>query len=104
MIRAQLTALLFVGLGYVCQAQQKQQESPATNVDLSRFLPPNATLVRQLAVHFGDKADPEMVLAYASESGPSVTTGVRVLKRGVVVFEESDEVTNGAGASDAVKI
>lgn len=51
MIRAQLAALLLVGLGQVCQAQQKQQESPATNVDLNRFLPPNATLVMQLAVH-----------------------------------------------------
>jgi hypothetical protein len=104
MIRAQLAALLLVGLGQVCQAQQKQQESPAINVDLSRFLPLNATLVMQLAVHFGDKTSPEMVLAYASESGPSVTTGVRVLKDGAVAFEESAGVINGAGAWDAIKI
>src|SRR5579862_6457379 len=103
MIRAQVAALLLVGLGQVCQAQQKQ-ESPASNIDLSRFLPPNATLMTHLAVHFRDKTSLERVLAYVSESGPSVTTGVRVLKDGAVVFEESASVINGAGASDAIKI
>ena len=104
MIRAQLFALLLVGLGQVCHAQQKRQESPATNVDLSRFLPPNATLVMQLSVHFAEKSGSETVLAYASESGPSVTTGTRVIERGAVVFEESASVINGAGAADAIKI
>jgi hypothetical protein len=104
MIRAQLFALLLVGPGQVFHAQQKRQESPATNVDLSRFLPPNATLVMQLSVHFAEKTGPETVLAYASESGPSVTTGTRVIEHDAVVFEESASVINGAGAADAIKI
>jgi hypothetical protein len=104
MIRVQVAALLLVWLGQVCQAQQKLKESPATNVNLTRFLPPTATLVMQLAVHFGDTTSSEMVLAYGSESRPTVTTGVRVVKDGAIVFEESAGVTNGAGASDAIKI
>jgi hypothetical protein len=63
MIRAQLLALLLFGVGQVCHAQKKRQESPATNVDFSRFLPPNATLVMQLSVHFTEKTGPETVLA-----------------------------------------
>jgi hypothetical protein len=103
MIRAQLFALLLVGLGQLCHAQQKQ-ESPATNFDLSRFLPPNATLVMQLSVHFAERTGPETVLAYASEAGPSVTTGIHVIEQGAVVFEESASVINGAGTTDAIKI
>ncbi|HWR34247.1 MAG TPA: hypothetical protein VN622_00065 [Clostridia bacterium] len=79
----------------VCQTQQVQQGPSPTNVDLSRFLPPNATLVKQLRVDFGDNAGLETVLAYASESGPSIAMGIRVLKNGAVVFEESDAVING---------
>ena len=60
MIRAQLFAFLVV-LGQVCHAQQKQQESRATNVDLRRFLPPNATVVKQLSVHFIEKTGPQTV-------------------------------------------
>jgi hypothetical protein len=104
MIRAQLFVLLLFGLGQVCHAQQKRREPPVTNVDLSRFLPPNATLVMQLSVHFAEKTGPETVLAYASESGPAVTTGTRVIEHGAVVFEESASVINGAGALNAIKI
>ena len=78
MIRAQLFVLLLVGPGQVCHAQLKRQESPTTNVDLSRFLPANATLVMQLSANFSEKIGPETVLAYASESGQSVTTGIRI--------------------------
>ena len=58
----------------------------------------------QLSVHFTEKSGPETVLAYASESGPSVTTGTRVIEHGAVIFEESASVINGAGAADAIKI
>jgi hypothetical protein len=61
-------------------------------------------LVVQLAVRFEGKGSPEMVLAYASDSDESLTTGVRVVKDGAVSFEESADVTNGAGGRDAIKI
>ena len=106
LIRALVTALLLIGQGQVCEAQPKsgQQESPADSEALSRFLPSNATLVMQLSVHFAGKGSPEMVLAYASESDESVTTGVRVVSGGSVSFEESADVNNGAGGRDAIKI
>jgi hypothetical protein len=58
----------------------------------------------QLSAHFAEKTGPETLLAYASESGPSVTMGIRVIRHGAVVFEESASVINGAGAADAIKI
>jgi len=106
LIRTLIAALLLIGQAQICEAQSKsgQEESPADRADLSRFLPSNATLVMQLAVHFAGKGSPEMVLAYASDSDESVTTGVRVVSGGAVSFEESADVTNGAGGRDAIKI
>ena len=103
MMRVQVAVLLLVGLGPLCEAQ-KLRESPATNDNVSRFVPPNAILVMQLAVHFGDSTPSEMVLAYAAESTPTITTGVRVIKNGSIIFEDSGGVVNGAGASDAIRI
>jgi hypothetical protein len=58
----------------------------------------------QLSVYFAEKTGPETVLAYASESGPSVNTGTRVIEHGAVIFEESASVINGAGTADAIQI
>ena len=106
MFRALITALLLVGLGHVCEAQpiSEDQQPAADKSDFSRFLPSNAVLVMQLSVQFAGKSSAERVLAYASESDSFVTTGIRVVKGGAVIFEESADVNNGAGGHDAVRI
>jgi hypothetical protein len=60
-------------------------------------------------VDFDNNGAIETVLAYASDTEPVITTGVRVLKYHApsgwaVAFEETDGVINGAGVSAAINI
>lgn len=76
--------------------------------DVSAFVPASAKLIKQLEVDFDHNGDPATVIAYASETTPVISTGIRVLKHApsgwAVVLEEPDDVTNGAGASAAIDI
>jgi hypothetical protein len=96
-----------------CLAQprvpQRTKGPRPADPDVSEFVPATAKLIKQLRVDFDVSGGIEIVLAYASDTGPNITTGVRVLKYSAtsgwaVVLEETDGLTNGAGASDAINI
>lgn len=109
-LRALLTAIMLLpSVPQICRAQQVQEGPAPVNPDLARFIPPNATLMTQLRVDFDKRFGIETLLAYASGDRHSITTGVRVLKYDsrlgwAIVFEEADDVTNGAGPSDSIRI
>jgi hypothetical protein len=88
-----LPAFVLLFMAPVCCTPQQQRSVPA-----------NTVLVKQLNVDFGGNAGLETVLAYGSESAPRIRTGVRVLKNGAIVYEESQEMMNGGGAFDAISI
>ena len=100
----------------VCSAQPSAlQDIPpkaasVADPNVTEFLPKNAKLIKELKVDFENDGVVAVVLAYGSDTVPDVTMGVLVLKYGAngwaVNFEEtdSDSMTNGAGASDAIDI
>ena len=77
---------------------------------MERFVPANGILVKYLDMDFENDGQHETVIAYVSDlqTRPTVSTGVRVLKREVagwtVAFEEKDSVDNGGGSHDAINI
>jgi hypothetical protein len=103
LFRTLLTLALLPGWTNVGRAQQ-ERGAPPNSSDLSRFVPPKALLVKRLDIDFGGAAGLHTVLAFATESGPDITTGIRVVHNGATVFEESDNVTNGAGPASAIQI
>jgi hypothetical protein len=98
----------------VCLAQPSalQGISPkaasVADPNVTEFLPENAKVIKELKVDFENDGVVAVVLAYGSDTVPDVTAGVVVLKYGAngwaVNFEETDSMTNGAGASDAINI
>src|SRR6266849_8205326 len=112
-----LWTVLVVASVYSCSASPAQpsaiQQIPpkaasVADPNVTEFLPAPAKLVKELRADFDHDGTIAIVLAYASDTVPAVTTGVRVLKYGThgwaVAFEEADSVINGAGAPDAINI
>jgi len=112
-----LRRVLMVATLYSCSACPAEpsalqdippKAAPVADPNVTEFLPKNAKLIKESKVDFENNGVVAVVLAYASDTVPDVTTGVRVLKYGAsgwaVEFEEIDSVTNGAGASDAINI
>lgn len=116
---AERTLTLIVTIVWLCLVSNAQERASAhestftvpcgaADPNVADFLPKNAKLIKESRVDFENNGVVAVVLAYASDGVPDVTTGVLVLKHGAngwaVDFEETDSVTNGAGASDAINI
>jgi hypothetical protein len=69
-------AVLLLWILYVCAALIAQDKAPHPNI--SKFLPENAQLIKQLSVTFDHQRAPSIVLAYAVKTGDfDYETGVR---------------------------
>jgi hypothetical protein len=91
---------------------QDPQQLFASRPGAKAFLPPSAVLIKELTVDFGDGSGTGIALAYAipdQRSPYDFTVGIRVLERKTdpvwaVAYEDTDFVSNGAGASDGFNI
>lgn len=94
------TVLLF--LLVLCVPSTVIAQDKAPNPDISKFLPENAQLIKQLSVTFDHQQAPSVVLAYAVKTGDyDYQTGVRVLDyQGLELrdsFEGKGLVSTGGG-------
>jgi hypothetical protein len=72
--------------------------------EAGRFVPADATLIQQLDAVLDPARGPDLVLAYAFGEGPDFRTGVRIVRRGRVLYEDKGFVDNGGGAGDALRL